>query len=139
VTKCAACGSSIAAQDGISLWDMWYCSTCFIGNAAKLHRELRPEDLAALKNLGRELAGYLPPELIEMLAVGFYRRSTGRKDDPPADELARFVGEIQRLHVLSECRKMMKFLTTCKSEFEAVVEQQYAEMRETIKRMTDFE
>lgn len=137
--KCAACGNALSEQDGVSLWDTWYCTTCFVSNAGKLHQPFRPEDLAGLRNLGRELAGYLPPELVEMLAVGFWQRSTGRKDRPPEDELARFVGEVQRLHVLSECRKMMRLLGTLKEEFEQFVESQYAEMRETIRRLTDFE
>ena len=137
--KCAACGNALADQEGVTLWDTPYCTTCFISNAAKQHRELRPEDLAALRRLGKELAGYLPGELIEMLAVGFWQRSTGRKDRPPEEELERCVGEIQRLHVLSEIRKVMRLLGTWKEEFEKFVEAQYDEMRDTIRRLTALE
>lgn len=121
------------------MWDTWFCTACFVSNAGKLHKELRPEDLAALRRLGKTLAGYLPSELLEMLAIGFWQRSTGRKDRPPEEELERFVGEVQRLHVFSEIRKSMRFLGTWKEEFDQFVEAQYTEMRDTIRRLTDLE
>lgn len=136
---CSGCGNGLADSEGVKLWDTWFCSLCFISHSAKLHREMRPEDIIALRTMGRELAGYLPPEVVEMVAIGFYRRVTGRQDEPPADELARFVGEIQRLNVLSTMRKVTNLMKTWQDSFTEFVEQSEAEVRETVKRLTDFE
>ena len=137
--KCTACGNALADNEGVLQFDTWFCSTCFIGNAAKLHRELTPEQVVLLRLMGKTLAGFMPPELVEMIAVGFWRRVTGRKDDPPADELERFVGEIQRLAALSYFRREMNLLETWFAEFRQFVEAREEEIRESIKRLTTFE
>jgi hypothetical protein len=79
----------------------------------------------------------MPPELVEMLAIGFWKRAAGRTDNPPADELARFVGEMQRLAAISSMRKLSNLLETWRGEFGSFVEQQYMEMRDMIRRLTD--
>ncbi len=136
---CAGCASPLGDNEGIELWGSGFCSTCFIGNAAKFHRELRPEDIALLKTIGRELSGYLPPELLEMVLVGFYKRATGKKEHPPAEELARCVGEIQRLAAFSNFGKILNLLKTWQGTFNEFVEAQETEIRDMIKRLTDFE
>ena len=136
---CSGCGNALEDREGVELWGSRFCSSCFIGNAAKIHRELRPEDLAQLRSLGKYLAGFLPPELVEMLAVGFYRRSTGRADSPPAEELSRFVGEVQRLVVFSTGFRIMGLLKSLKGEVDAFVESQGDELRDIIRRLTDLE
>jgi hypothetical protein len=136
---CSGCANPLGDGEGVELWGSRFCQTCFIGNAAKFHRELRPEDIALLRTIGRELAGYLPPELLEMVLVGFHKRATGGKEPPPAEELARCVGEIQRLAAFSNFGKVLNLLKTWQSTFNEFVEGQEGEIRETIKRLTDFE
>ena len=136
---CAGCGNALRDNEGVKLWDTWFCSLCFIGNAAKIHRELTPEQVVLLRLMGKTLAGFMPPDLVEMIAVGFWRRITGRKDEPPVDELERFVGEIQRLAALSYFRREMNLLETWHSEFKNFVEARMDEIKETVKRLTDFD
>lgn len=137
---CSACGAPLDDHnDGIELWGSKFCSTCFIGNSAKLHKELTAEDIALLKTIGRELAGFLPPELLEMLAVGFYRRITGKTDVPPSSEVARFVGEIQRLAFFSFARKQMTLLKNWQDTFNEFVEDNEREIRENVKKLTDLD
>lgn len=116
-----------------------FCGTCFIANAARFNRELRPEDIALLKTIGREMAGYLPPEVLEMVLVGFYKRATGQKEPPPMEELARCVGEIQRLAAFANFGKVLNLLTTWQGTFNEFVESQVQEIRAAVKRLTDFE
>jgi len=137
--KCSGCGNSIGDGEGIELWGSRFCSTCFISNAAKTHREFTPEQVALLRVLGRELAGFLPPEVLEMVLVGFWHRATGRKDDPPAEELARMIGEIQRLAAFSNFRKTLNLLKTWQTMFNEFVESQEQEIRDAVKRLTEFE
>lgn len=136
--KCAGCGSAVDAREGIELWNSWFCSPCFISHSAGLHRELTPDQVASLRMMGQELAGFLPSNVVEMVALGFYRRSTGRVDAPPPDEMARFVGEIQRLVVFSTSRRLMNLLKTWQGTFEEFVQQQEGEIRDAVKRMTDL-
>ena len=137
---CSGCGTPLDAKDeGIEVFNTWFCSTCFIGYSAKTHRELTAEDLVLLRTIGRELAGFLPPSVLEMVAIGFYRRSTGRTDGPPPEELARFVGEIQRLAFMSYARKHMNMLKRWKEVNDEFVEDQEGEVRETIKKLTESE
>lgn len=135
--KCSGCGNSIDGHnEGIELWNSWFCSACFIVHSAKLHKELTPEDVALMRTIGRELAGFLPPEVLEMVLAGFYRRASG-KQDVPADELARCVGEIQRLAAFSTFRKVLNLLKTWQGTFNEFVESQESEIREAVKRLTD--
>lgn len=137
--KCSGCGNPLGEREGVELWGSKFCPSCFIGNSAKLHRELRPEDLAQLRALGRHLAGFLPADVLEMVSVGFYRRSTGRTDRPPEEELARFTGEIQRLFVFSSSFRILGLLKSLKAEVDSFVDGQEDEMRDVIRRLTDFE
>ena len=74
-----------------------------------------------------------------MLATGFYRRVTGKTDNPPAVEVARFVGEIQRLAFFSYARKQMTLLKNWQDTFNEFVDDNEREIRENIKRLTDLE
>src|SRR6185436_11287999 len=85
---CSACGRPLQEKEGIGLWTSRFCSTWFITNSAKLDKPLTPDQVAMLKVMGRELSGLLPPELLEMLLLAFWRRSTGRNDAPPAEQVA---------------------------------------------------
>lgn len=136
--KCSGCGAPLDAHnEGVELWGSRFCSTCFIANSSKLHKELTEEDKVLLRTIGRELSGYLPPELLEMVALGFYRRVTGRADAPAPAELERFCGEIQRLSAFSTMRKILNLLKTWKEGFDEFVEQQETEIREVVKRLTE--
>ena len=135
--KCAGCGKAIGDGEGVRLWDSWFCSLCFISNASKLHREVTPEQIALLRTIGKELAGFMPQELVEMIATGFWRRATGRADAPPADELARFVGEIQRMAAFCYFRREMNLLETWRAEFVQFIEARTDDIRGAIRRMTE--
>jgi hypothetical protein len=130
---------TLSEGEGVSQWDTWFCSLCFIGHAARLHRELSPEQLGLLKVIGKQAAGLMPPDLVELIAVGFYRRITGKKDEPPEDQLALFVGEIQRLAALSMFSREMNLLETWKGMFVTFTEERMEEIRVSIRRMTEGE
>ena len=136
--NCSGCAQPLSGSDGVELWGSRFCSTCFIGNAARIHRELTPEQVALLRVFGRELAGYLPPELLEMVLTGFWKRSGGA-GAPPADELARAIGEVQRLAAFSNFRRTLSLLKTWQTEFNAFVDGQEQEIRDSIRKLTDFE
>lgn len=137
--KCAACGNPLDAHnEGIELWGSTFCSPCFITNAAKTHRDFTPEDLAILRKMGSELAGFLPPDLLEMILVGFHKRSKGM-DRPAEDEIARCVGEIQRLTAFATFRQVLNLMKTWQSSVNDLVENQEAEIRDKIKRLTELE
>lgn len=136
--KCAGCGTSIDDHNqGIELWNSWFCSTCFITHSAKLNKELTAEDIAILRMMGKELSGFLPPEPLEMVLAGFYRRTGGQKE-VPAEELARCVGEIQRLVAFATFRKVMNLLKTWQGSFNEFVEGQEAEIAAAVKRLTSL-
>lgn len=138
--KCSGCGNTLDDHNaGVELWGSWFCSGCFIGNATKLHKELTPEDVALLRTIGKELAGFLPADLLEMILIGFYRRSSGKKDVPEAIELSRCVGELQRLTAFACFRQVLNLLKTWQGTFTEFVEQQEAEIREKVKKLTDLE
>lgn len=137
--KCSACAASLGDSEGVKLWESWFCATCFIGNSAKLDRELTPEDLALLRAMGPELAGFLPPEMLQMVLVGFWRRATGQKAAPPSDELARCVGEIQRLCAFATFGRILNLLKTWQDTFRGFVEEQEVEIRDKVKRLTEGE
>jgi hypothetical protein len=138
--KCSACGNPLDAHnEGIELWGSTFCSTCFITNAAKTHREFTAADVEILRRLGKELAGFLPGDLLEMILVGFHKRSTGGNTRPPEDELTRCVGEIQRLTAFATFRQILNLMKTWQSSVNELVENQEAEIRDKIKRLTDLE
>jgi hypothetical protein len=134
---CSACTTALAENEGVAAFDMVYCATCFISEAGKFHRPIRAEDIELLKTIGREAAGHLPADLVRMLTVGFYRRATGSAAYPPEDELARFVGEIQRLAMFSNIAKILNLLKTWQGMFNEFVESQEGEIRDTVKRLTE--
>lgn len=137
--KCAGCQKRLDEKEGIQVWKSNLCSTCFIDSAAKFHQPLTPDQVAMLKVMGRQLAGHLPPEFLEIIVVGFWRRTTGRKDAPPAEELALVIGEIQRLAAFSNLTKTISLLKNWQTTFNDFIEEQEEEIRSTIKRLTDGE
>jgi hypothetical protein len=62
---CSACGGELDSHEGVELRGAWFCSKCFVGQASDCGRELRPEELARLRRLGKESSGFLPPDLLE--------------------------------------------------------------------------
>lgn len=138
--KCAGCGNALDAHnEGIELWGSTFCSTCFITNASKTHREFTADDIEILRRLGKELAGFLPPDLLEMILVGFHKRATGKAERPPEEELSRCVGEIQRLTAFATFRQILNLMKTWQSSVNELVENQESEIRDKIKRLTDLE
>ena len=135
---CSACQKTLDKSEGLELWNTWYCSLCFISNSAKLHKEFTAADIEQLRRLGKDLAGLLPGELLEMTILGFYKRSTGGAK-PDEAELARLIGEIQRLAAFSVFRQVLNLLRTWQTMFTEFTEQQEGEIREKIKRLTDLE
>jgi hypothetical protein len=89
--------------------------------------------------MGKELAGFLPPDLLEMILVGSYKRSTGKNERPPEEELSRCIGEIQRLTAFATFRQILNLMKTWQSSVNEIVENQEAEIREKIKHLTDLE
>lgn len=137
--KCSGCEAPLEARnEGVELWGAWFCSACFIANAAKTHRELTPDDVAMLRRIGRELAGFLPQDLLDMVLAGFAKRvlAAGKLEGA---ELARAVGEVQRLAAFACFRQIMNLLKNWQGEFNAFVDGQEAEIRDKIRRLTDFE
>lgn len=100
---------------------------------------MTPDQVALLKVMGRQLAGHLPAEFLEIILVQSWRRSTGRKDAPPAEEMALVIGEIQRLAAFSNLTKTMSLLKNWQTIFNDFIEEQEEEIRSTIKRLTDGE
>ncbi len=136
-TKCAACGKIRESEsDGLTMWETWWCSKCFMSQSQEFNRELRPEDVELLKILGRELSGLLPPDLVEMILVGYHKRCTGNESLPPRDETVRVVGEIQRLAAFAVFRRTLSLLKTWQETFNEFVDGQEAEIRENIKKLT---
>lgn len=137
---CSGCGNTLDAKHGgVEAFGMWYCSTCFIGNAVKLDKKLTPDDIAVLRRMGKELAGLLPGELLEMILVGFYKRASGKEERPNEEELSRAVGEIQRLTAFCVFRNVLNLLKTWQGLFTEFIEGQETEIRDKIKRLTDLE
>ena len=136
-TVCSACGKEIDPKDGLRTWDTWFCSFCFIAESQKLHKELKPEDIELLKLIGRELAGLMPTELVEMILTGYARRVTGKIEPPAREETLRVVGEMQRLAFISFSRKMLSVLQTLSDLFKDFVESQEREIKDTIRKLTE--
>jgi len=135
--KCSGCQKPLDEKEGVQVWKSHLCSTCFIDSAAKFHQPLTPDQVALLRVMGKQLAGHLPPEFLEIIVVGFWRRATGRQDAPPAEELALVIGEIQRLAAFSNLNKTMSLLKNWHAIFNEFIEEQEEEIRSTIKRLTD--
>jgi len=137
---CSACAAPLEGkEDGIELWGSWFCSKCFISHSASTHRELRPEDIELLRRIGKEMAGLLPPDLVEMILVGYFQRATNSKSMPPKEELARCVGEIQRITAFACFRRVLNLLKTWQESFNEFVESQERDIRDTTKRLTELE
>ncbi|RPH47045.1 MAG: hypothetical protein EHM91_06575 [Planctomycetota bacterium] len=136
---CSACSNELDSAEGVELWGSWFCSKCFVGQATDFGRELKPEELQRLRRLGRELAGFLPPDLLEMILVGFYKRSSGSKKPPDKAELHRAVGELQRVTATACFRQILSLLKTWDEMFGKFVHEQEAEIREKVRRLTDLE
>jgi hypothetical protein len=136
---CSACGNALDAHEGVELWGSWFCSKCFVGQATDFGRELKPEEVARLRRLGRELSGFLPPDILEMLLIGFYKRASGSKKPPDRQEVARAVGELQRITATACFRQILNLLKTWDEMFGKFVEEQQTEIREKVRRLTDLE
>lgn len=129
---CSGCSQAI--EEGLELWGSWFCSKCFISQSGQLHRELKPEDIELLRRIGRELAGFLPPDLLEMILVGYSKRISGAMNPM---ELSRVIGEIQRLTAFACFRYVLNLLKIWQSSFNEFVESQEAEIRDKIKKLTE--
>lgn len=136
---CSACNSELDEHEGVELWGAWFCSKCFVGQATDFGRELKPEEVARLRRLGRELSGFLPPDLLEMILVGFYKRASRSKKAPDRQELSRAVGELQRVTATACFRQILNLLKTWDEMFGKFVQEQEGEIREKIRRLTDLE
>jgi hypothetical protein len=137
---CSACADSLdERKDGIELWGALFCAKCFISHSAQTHKELKPEDIELIRRIGKEMAGLLPGDIVEMMLVGFYQRSTGTKGVPPEAELARCAGEIQRLTAFATFRRVLNLLRTWQDTFTEFVETTEQEVRDNIKRLTNLE
>lgn len=90
-----------------------------------------------LRAFARELAGLLPPELVKMILVGFWRRASGGTTPPPEAELERAIGEIQRITALSCFKQVLNLLKSLSDVVSEFVRSQEDEIREKIKRLTD--
>ena len=137
--KCSACGNELDSHEGVELWGSWFCSKCFVGQSADFGRALKPEELARLRRLGRELSGFLPPDILEMILTGFYKRAAGSKKPPDKMELARAVGELQRVTATACFRQILNLLKTWEEMFGKFVEEQQGEIREKVRRLTDLD
>lgn len=136
---CSACGNHLDVAEGVELWGAWFCSKCFVGQATDFGRELKPEELVRLRRLGRELTGFLPPDLLEMILIGFYKRASGSKKTPDRAELARAVGELQRITATACFRQILNLLKTWDEMFGKFVSEQETDIREKVRRLTDLE
>lgn len=139
-TKCSGCAKEMDPQnEGIEAFGLWYCSMCFIGRAQSLHREIKPEDIELLKILAKELSGLMPADLLEMILVGYWRRTTGRTDAPPREETVRAAAELQRLTALANSAATLRLLKTWRDIFDSFVEDSEREIRERVKKLTEGE
>jgi hypothetical protein len=136
---CSACGAELDNAEGVELWGSWFCSKCFVGQATDFGRQLTPDELGRLRRLGRDLAGFLPPDLLEMILVGFYKRASGSKKKPDAAELSRAVGELQRITATACFRQILNLLKTWEDMFGKFVQEQETEIREKVRRLVDLD
>ncbi len=136
---CSACSAELDDAEGVELWGSWFCSKCFVGQAGDIGRPLKPEELARLRRMGRELAGFLPPDLLEMILVGFYKRASGTKKKPDPAELARAVAELQRITATACFRQILSLLKTWEEMFGKFVQEQETEIRNKVRNLIDLE
>jgi hypothetical protein len=134
---CSACSKELDAKEGVELWGSWFCSGCFVGQAAEFGRPLAADDVARIRRLGRELAGFLPPEILEMVLKGFYKRASGSKKAPSRDEVSRTVVELQRITATACFRQILNLLKTWEEIFGKFVQEQEADIRSKVRRLTD--
>lgn len=137
--KCSGCAAEMQESNGVELWGSWFCSRCFISQSGQLHKELRPEDIELLRRIGHELRGFLPPDFIEMVLVGFYQRASGSKTPPDRAELSRCIAEIQRMTAFATFRHVLNLLKTWQDMFNEFVDGQTEEIRDKTKKLTEFE
>jgi hypothetical protein len=136
---CSACSNALEQGEGVDLWGSWFCSKCFVGQAADFGRDLKPEELLRLRRLGRDLAGFLPPEILEMILTGFYKRATGKKKPPDRQELSRTVVELQRITASACFRQILNLLKTWEDTFGKFVQEQEDEIRDKVRRLSDVD
>jgi hypothetical protein len=138
--KCSACNKEFdQTREGVELWNAWFCSMCFLGQAQNLHREIRPEDIEVFRTVARELAGYLPSGVFEMILVGFYHKATGKNDPPPREALVYSVAELQRLFALNNFQRELKILQTWQDMFTEFTEGRQRDIQDMVKKLTDPE
>lgn len=134
--NCTACGKPIESEkDAVKLWESWFCSFCFMSRSQDFNKPLEAGDIELLKIIGRELSGLLPPEMVEMVLVGYWKRTSGQAA-PPKDETMRVVGELQRLAAFAVFRRMLSLLKTWQDTFNEFIEQQQQEIQENVKKLT---
>lgn len=134
--KCAGCEKEFAEKDGVKLWETWFCTACFMTRSQDFNRELGPGDIELLKIIGRELSGLLPPDMVEIILAGYWRRTTGQTTGPPKDETMRVVGELQRLAAFAVFRRMISLLTTWQQTFNEFIDGQVDEIRQNVEKLT---
>jgi hypothetical protein len=74
-----------------------------------------------------------------MILTGFYKRAAGTKKAPDKMELARAVGELQRVTATACFRQILNLLKTWEDMFGKFVQEQEGEIREKVRRLTDLE
>jgi hypothetical protein len=136
---CSACSNELESAEGVELWGSWFCSKCFVGQAGDFGRDLKPEELARLRRIGRELTGFLPPDILEMILTGFFKRASGSKKTPDRQELSRAVGELQRITATACFRQILNLLKTWEDMFGKFVQEQEGEIREKVRRLTELD
>lgn len=132
--KCAACAKDVEAAEGIELWGSRFCTKCFIGRSQDLNRKLTEEELGLLRLMGRDLAGLIPPDLVEMIMVGFAKRSGVTPEKP---ETERCIAELQRLTAFACNTQILNLLQKWQEVFSAFVREQEDEIREKMKRLSE--
>lgn len=136
---CSACAKVLDPKEAVDLWGSSFCSACFIGQASVVGRDLKPEELQRLRRLGKELAGFLPPEILEMILTGFYKRTSKSKKAPDREELARTVAEIQRITASACFRQILNLLKTWEEMFGKFVQEQENDIRDKVRRLADLD
>ena len=74
-----------------------------------------------------------------MLLTGFYKRATRSKKAPDREELARAVGELQRVTATACFRQILNLLKTWEDMFGKFVQEQEGEIREKVRRLVDLD
>jgi hypothetical protein len=106
-----------------------------MSRSQEFNKPLEPGDIELLKIIGRELSGLLPPEMVEMVLVSYWKRTSGQAV-PPKDETMRVVGELQRLAAFAVFRRMLSLLKTWQDTFNQFIEEQEREIQENVKKLT---